>query len=206
MSNRILVKVSADKSGISFRTVTRERKSPHCFYIQRIEWDWLYRDGHLVSNDTQSFAKFQYEWDIGVLSIRFFWLNTYSDNGLTGWEQTVRLPYDALDEFIRRSLTNTGPKQWKALSLEDRRRPKLEFYAADNLHAALSNKTVRRRLVRFLRDNFNWRCEDRICFYNDFLPYSFFFQAFRGDSQGICGGLILHDHQDLSRAYYAIHT
>lgn len=86
-------------------------------------------------------------------------LQSSSMNGInefTGWEQTVRLPYDALDEFIRRSLTDAGLKQWKALSLEDRRRPKLEFCATDNLHAALSNKTVRRRLVCFLRDNFNW--------------------------------------------------
>ena len=206
MSNRILVNVTASESEIGFRTVAKKQKSPHRFYIMRSEWERLCLDGRLISNDEQSFAKFWYERDAGVLSIRFSWVSLSGSEKLTGWGQTVRLPYDALAEFISRSRTTEEPKQWKTLSLEERGRPKLVFCSMEHLHAALSNKTVRRRLVRFLRDNFNWRGEDRICFYNDFLPYSFFFQAFRGDRRGICGGLILHDHQDLSRAHYSIHT
>ena len=206
MSNRILVKVSADESSISFRTVTKKRKSPQCFYIQRSEWERFCRESRILSNDGQSFAKLWYEKDIGVLSIRFFWLSICSGDRVTGWEQTVRLPYDALDEFVRRSLTDAGTKQWKALSLQDRRRPKLEFDGAENLHAALSNKTVRRRLVRFLRDQFNWPGADRICFYNDFLPYSFFFREFRGGSPGICGGVILHGQEHMRQAYHSLHT
>ena len=109
-------------------------------------------------------------------------------------------------EFSACSQSDTGRKQWKLLSLEDKTSPRLEFVEADNLRAALSNKTVRRRLVRCLRDHFNWPGAERICFYNDFLPCSFFFQEFRPGRPGICGGLILPDHQDLSRAYYSIHT
>ena len=206
MSNRILVNVTASESEIGFRTVTKKQKSPHRFYIMRSEWERFCLDRCLISNDEQSFAKFWYERDAGVLSIRFSWLSSSGSEKLTGWGQTVRLPYDALAEFISRSRTTDETKQWKALSLEERRRPKLVFCTQDNLHAALSNKTVRRRLVRFLRDNFNWPGADRICFYNDFLPCSFFFREFRNGKPGICGGLILHDRQDLSRAYYSIHT
>ena len=206
MNDRILVKVSADESGIFFRTVSRERKSPRCFYLLRSEWERLCLDGHILSDDARSYAKFRRDRGRGVLSIRFFWLNVCGSDALTGWAQTVRLPYDDLTEFVRRSLMDDGPKQWKALSLEDRSRPKLEFGATENLHAALSNKSVRRRLVRFLRDHFDWPGADRICFYNDFLPYSFFFQELRGDRQGLCGGVILHNQDDLSRAYYSLHT
>ena len=206
MSNRILVKVTASESEIGFRTVAEKKKSPHRFYIMRSEWERLCLDGRLISNDEQSFAKFRYERDSDILPIRFSWLSSSGSEELTGWGQTVYLHYDALAEFIGRSWTADEPKQWKALSLEGRRQPKLVFCAQENLHAAISNKIVRSKLVRYLRDHFNWRGEDRICFYNDFLPYSFFFQAFRGDSRGICGGLILHDHQDLSRAYYSMHT
>ena len=97
-------------------------------------------------------------------------------------------------------------KQWKALSLAERRTPKLVFCSKENLHAAVSNKIVRSKLVRCLRDHFDWLSTDEIRIFNDFLPYSFFFQAYRAGCPGICGGLILHDHQDLGRAYYSMHT
>ena len=206
MNNRILVKVSACESSIAFRTVTQKQKSPHWFYILRSDLERLWRDGSIVISDIHSFARLHYKQDRGVVSIRFVWLNAAGGDDLTGWEQTVRLPYDALAEFLACCQSDDGRKQWKALSLEDRIRPRLEFGAADNLHAALSNKTVRRRLVRCLRDHFNWPGSDRICFYNDFSPYSFSFREFRSGRPGICGGLILHEHQDLSRAYYSIHT
>lgn len=206
MNNRILVKVSACESSIAFQTVTQKQKSPHWFYILRSDLERLWRDGSVVTSDIHSFARLHYEHDRGVVSIRFVWLNAAGGDDLTGWEQTVCLPCDALAEFSACSQSDTGRKQWKLLSLEDKTSPRLEFVEADNLRAALSNKTVRRRLVRCLRDHFNWPGAERICFYNDFLPCSFFFQEFRPGRPGICGGLILHDHQDLSRAYYSIHT
>lgn len=38
------------------------------------------------------------------------------------------------------------------------------------------------------------------------MPYSFFFREFRGGRAGICGGLILHNQDDIFKAYYNIHT
>lgn len=140
------------------------------------------------------------------VSIRFIWLSASDRGEFTGWEQTVRLPYDTLAEFAARSLVDGESKQWKALSLAERRTPKLVFCSKENLHAAVSNKIVRSKLVRCLRDHFDWLSTDEIRIFNDFLPYSFFFQAYRAGCPGICGGLILHDHQDLGRAYYSMHT
>lgn len=50
---------------------------------------------------------------------------------------------------------------------------------------------------------FHW---DEIRFYNDFVPYSFFFREFRGGQPGICGGLILHGQENMAKAQYSIHT
>ena len=138
MNNRILVKVSACESSIAFKTVTKRQKSPHWFYILRSDLERLWRDGSVIANDIHSFARLHYERDRGVVNIRFAWLNAAGRDDLTGWEQTVRLPYDALAEFLACCQSDDGRKQWKALSLEDRIRPRLEFGAADNLHAALS--------------------------------------------------------------------
>ena len=90
--------------------------------------------------------------------------------------------------------------------MEPGRGPKLEFCGKENLHAALENKTVRRKLVKFLRDNFWWKSASKICFYDDFLSYSFTFREFRNGKPGMCGGLILHGQENLDRAYYSIHT
>lgn len=206
MNNRILVKVSACESSLAFRTVTKKQKSPHWFYILRSDLERLWRDGSVITSDIHSFARLRCERDKSVVSIYFTWLNAAGGDDLTGWEQTVRLPCDALAEFAARSVTDGGPKQWKALSLAERRTPKLVFCSKENLHAALSSKIVRSKLVRYLRDHFNWFATDEIRFFNDFLPYSFFFQAYQSGCPGICGGLILHDHQDLGRAYYSVHT
>lgn len=206
MSNRILIKMSAHENSISFRTITRKRKSPHCFYVLRSELERLWRDGCVVSHDIHSFAELRYDPVRGVVSITFTWLSSAGNEARVGWEQTVRLPRDKLAEFMDSSLEGSGAKQWQALSVEDMRRPRLVFNARDNLHAALSNKTVRCKLARFLRDHFNWPRTDQICFYNDSVPYSFFFREFRADRPGICGAVILHNQEDMSKAHYAIHT
>lgn len=53
---------------------------------------------------------------------------------------------------------------------------------------------------------FDWPDSNEIYLYNDFVPYSFFFREFRNDRAVMCGGLILHGQEDMSRAYYGLHT
>ena len=69
MNDRILVKVSANESSISFQTVTKKRKSPHRFYILRSELERLRREGSVITYDLHSFARQRYDPDKGVLSI-----------------------------------------------------------------------------------------------------------------------------------------
>lgn len=90
--------------------------------------------------------------------------------------------------------------------MESRAAPKFVFCGEENLHAVLENRPVRRKLVKFLRNNFHWQGADEIRFYNDFVPYSFFFREFRGGRPGMCGGLILHGQENMAKAQYSIHT
>jgi hypothetical protein len=75
-----------------------------------------------------------------------------------------------------------------------------------NLRAAIGNAQVRHKLGKALMTNFDWPDADEIHLYNDFTPYSFFFREFRGEKSCLCGGLILHGQEDMSKAYYGIHT
>ena len=75
-----------------------------------------------------------------------------------------------------------------------------------NLRAAISNPHVRHKLGKALAANFNWPSADEVRLYNDFVPYSFFFREFRDGQARMCGGLILHNHDDPRRMTYSIHT
>ena len=205
MTDRTMVKVGATEHSLVFRTVARKRKSPRSFYVLRSDLERLEQGCSFTANDLDCFAIFQRDGSGGLVRIRFSWLWQAGVNRLEGYEETVRLPYDGLMDFAARNRQNPG-SLWRALSVEDAPLPRIVFHGAENLRAALSHETVRRKLVRFLRDNFRWRWSEEIRFYNDSLPYSFFFREIRSGQPGICGGLILHGQEDMDKAYYSIHT
>ncbi len=206
MDDRILVKMTAENHCILFRTVSPAEKSPHTFYITRDTFAELKDKGEVTKHDCASFAVLRLDDSINTVNIRFTWLSCSGSDQVAGWEQTVKLPYESLHNFIEKSTGESKPSKWAVLSMKSGKLPRMVFCGRENLHAVVGNQTVRRKLVRFLRNNFRWQGADEIRFYNDFMPYSFFFQEFRGSQQGMCGGLILHGQENMDRAYYSIHT
>lgn len=206
MNDRILVKAYANEHGIDFRTISRTRKSPHRFYVLRSILARLEREPYIVAHDIYSFATLRRDDYRGTLTIDFTWLRGTA-RALSGREETVTLPYDKLMAFVHDSTQEGGPQTWRALSLDvSKRRPQLVFEAKETLHNVLENATIRRKLFRSLNQQFKWPDSDRISFYNDFTPFSFFFRETRRGKDGICGGLILHGQEDMSKAYYSVHT
>lgn len=206
MNDRILVKAYANEHGIDFRTVSRTQKSPHRFYVLRDTLARLEREPYLVAHDIYSFATLRRDSYRGTLEISFTWLRGTA-RALSGREETVTLPYDKLMDFVRSSAQEGGPQTWRALSLDmTHRKPKFVFQSKETLHSVLENATIRRKLFRSLNQQFRWPDSDKICFYGDFVPYSFSFTETRRSQQGICGGLILHNQEDMSKAYYSVHT
>ena len=206
MNGRTLVKASASEHCICFRTVSRSRKSPKRFYVLRNEFAKLETQASVISHDAWSFAVLRRDAAEDTLEIQFTWLSG-SDTHLHGWEETVTLPYSSLAFFVEESTLENGPQEWKALSIDtSRRRPKLVFDAKRTLHAILNNAVVRRKLFHFLRDNFKWPRSEQIRFFSDFVPYSFVFQEVCNGQPVMTGGLILHGQENMSKAYYSIHT
>lgn len=206
MSNRTLIKVSASEHCISFRTVSRRRKSPRSFLVTRDELKRLEYEDRIIVSDIHCFAALRRDVFAGTLTIDFSWLTGGCDR-LTGWEETVVLPYDALMAFVEASIQGGGPREWKHLSMGLATRPKLVFHDQERLRECLANSMVRKKLSHALRDNFNYPCVDRIEFYHDFVPYSFTFQEIRNGCNGVAGGLVFHNEQgNLSKATYSVHT
>ena len=206
MNDRTLVKASAMENCIVFRTVSRSRKSPKRFYVTRDELAKLETQTSVTTHDGWSFAILWRDAQADTLEIQFTWLSG-GGHALTGWEEKVIVPYGPLAAFVQESTQEGGPQEWKALSMDfSNRSPRLVFDAKKTLHAILNNGVVRRKLVRFLRDGFNWPRSEQIRLYSDFVPYGFFFREIRDGKAIMCGGLILHGQEDMSKAYYSVHT
>ena len=201
-----LVKAYAEEYGIDIRTVSRSRKSPHRFYILRDALADLEHNPKIIVRDIRSFAVLCRNICAGTLEIEFNWLNGNGYN-LMGWEETVVLPYEEFAAFVHNSTVESGPKEWKTLSIDNSvRQPKLIFNSLENLHKALQNGTVRHKLVRFLRDGFQWPDAERIELCDDFMPYSFLFREIKNGKTALSGGLILHLQDNIQKSYYSIHT
>lgn len=205
-SRNTLVKAYAGEYGIDIRTVSRSRKSPHRFYILRDALADLDHKPKIIVRDIRSFAVLCRNVCDGTLEIEFNWLNG-NGHELMGWEETVVIPYEEFAAFVHNSTVESGPSEWKILSVDKSvRRPQIIFNSRRNLQKVLQNWIVRRKLVRFLRDGFCWPDAERIELFDDFLPYSFTFREIKNGKEALFGGLILHNQDDIGKAYYGIHT
>lgn len=206
MNQRTLVNVTSGDGYISLRTVSRSRKSPHRFYIPQSNLAELGHKQKIIAHDVSSFAVLNRNVYSGTLEITFTWLEKDVDN-VSGYQETVILLYEKLAAFVRDSELEGGSAEWKVLSLDEPgKRPQFVFKSRGNLRAALKNGAVRRKLIRFLRDQFRWPCSEKIEFFDDFVPYSFTFREIRDGKPAIIGGVILHGQENLKDAYYSIHT
>ena len=204
MNDRVMLKAKASENFITFRTVSRKKKSPY-FYVQREELAALRYQTQAVIYD-YSFAVFSRNQGKGTIMIRFFWLNSSDTHTFTGWDQLIELPYEPFMAFVENCGCDAGPTEWQALSILPEHSPRLAFISRRNLRDTVSDKLTRRKLCKFLRDNFHWSNCTEIRFYDDFIPRSFLFREMRYGKEGIVGGLILHGQEDMKKAYYCVHT
>lgn len=206
MNNRTLVKVIAYENCISIKTVSRKRKSPQRFFIGFDSLTQLETQAGIIVKDISSFAALYRDVLADTLEIRFTWLSG-NGSGVSGYEETVVLPYSRLTAFVRDSSATGKAEEWTVLSMKEAQgKPKYVFKSGETLRAVLNNGVIRRKLVRALRDNFNWPKSEEIHFHADFLPYSFIFEEIRGGQSALVGGLILHEQEDMRNAYYSVHT
>ena len=202
MKDRTLVYMTFRDGAASLRTVSRSRKSPHRFYIPCQELEGLEAGSTALVQDIHSFAKLRRDAYAGTVEIAFTWLEG-NGNGVSGYQEAITLPYGEMMECLRQSKLFV----WKTLSIDSSaKQSQIVFKSRKNLHAALANGAIRRKLIRFLRDQFRWAYAEKIEIYDDFMPYSFFFRETRGGETGLSGGIILHGQEDMKTAYYSMHT
>lgn len=206
MNNRILVRVKVLKEEILLKTVSREFKAPHFFYILKERILELENDKSIIVKNYGSYAELSLIQSTAgrrILHITFSWLKEEYNGALTGQKESVKLPYNL---FYQMALQDTSDCEWKMLSIIDKSRPKIQFESRSNLHNAVSNPRVRKKLGQFFSCHFQWLHSQKIVLSDDGCPYSFNFIEYRNEGEGMFGAVILHGQEDMRTAYYGIHT
>lgn len=206
MNNRIMVRVKVLEKEILMKTVSREFKAPHFFYILKERIRELEQDKSMTVKDCGSYAELsQIRSTAGqrILRITFSWLKEEYNGELTGRRETVELPYDL---FYQAATEDTTSCEWKILSMVNKSRPKILFESRSNLHNAVRNPRVRKKLGRFFSRHFQWPHSQKIVLSDDWCPYSFNFTEYRNEGEGMFGGVILHGQENMRTAFYGIHT
>lgn len=204
--DRIMVKASCLANGFQVRMFSRTERFLGETYVYRSTFQDLEERGYAGQHGSESYVVLQRDFCRKNVTVRFAWLS-WSGNRFSGKEETVTLDYENLMAFVRASAEPGGPQKWRGLSVVPRAaQPRMAFRCGERLRECLGNKLVRRKLVKFLRNHFQWPRAECIEFYADFEPYSFFFQEIRGGKPAMCGGVILHGQENMEKAYYSIHT
>lgn len=207
MNDRIKLNILSSGDYLIFHTYSRAHKLSHSFYVNRDKFWELERNGFVAVFDHPSVLTIRINNRNNTVIFTFAWLNRYSSGELHGREEIVTVPEAPLMEFVRRSEEPDGAKRWAALALPEPRGPRLVFRSRRNLKAVIGNRMLYRKFRKELNQHFHWQGSDEIIIYDDFMPYSFGFTEMRNGESGICGGIILHNyHNDLTTAYYGIHT
>ena len=208
MSERTMVKLSASEECVRLRTLSKGYRSPHSFIFTQRELKELKEKGFITVADIRSFAKLSLRKTMEqeeILEIVFTWLRNTGGENVAGRTETVRLPYEKFKEYIGESRENDISK--KMLSIEEHGKSKIEFQSRNNLKAVVETKALRKKLGKFMGTHFlRWNGSRQITMYDDFEPYSFFFKEQTPYGAGICGGVILHNRENLKKAYYGMHT
>ena len=208
MNNRTMIKLSTSEDCVTLRTLSKDYHSPQGFVFTEKELLELEERRYMTVSDIRSFAKVSLRKSFEqaeVLEIEFTWLSDAGGGKVSGRTETVRLSYEKFKTSIKQS--REDGMQIKMLSLEESSRPKIEFQSRRNLKTVAETKALRKKLGKFLADHFlRWKGSRQITVYDDFEPYSFFFQEQTPYGNGICGGVILHGRENMEKAYYGIHT
>lgn len=205
-----MIKVHISGELLTIKTVSAKGSSPHWFALLRSELQRLEaaKGQSILVSDLFSFARLQLEQvseSQRYLSIRFTWLTENGSNHVAGRVEIIRLPYQMFHEFATGNRNMDG-QSWKFLFAPQNCRPKIEFNSSRNLRAVINEPQLRHKLGLALYRNFQWFGCQKVVLTDDFIPYSFYFRSYGVCGMDLCGGLILHNQQDLRHAQYSLHT
>lgn len=203
MSGRILFKATAAERHIDFQLTSLKNRKYRHVYIPRTSIIQLEHEDMVLVDRIHTLAVLIKLKRINALHVIIYWPDEH-EQPLTGNSESVYVPYSLFMDFYRESMQLGGPVVWKALDMDYFRQSKFVFEDKAGLHQCLNNTTVRKKLVRYLRDNFYGGIENseyEIHFCRHPIPYSFMLRVVSSFPTYV-QELVLRGQQDLSTAQY----
>ena len=205
---RMILKLSVRDGYVILQTYSHRNGRSSQFYMRVETLNALEQLRTIIAMDDPHFVKMHTYVDrAGVerLCIQFTWLSVSGHDSVHGRREFLEVDYARFKAATEKSRAQQGTWQ-KLLSLPEEGKPPIRMHSKGNLKKVLQNRTLKKKLGRFLAANFRWESAKCIHISDDYLPYSFFFWEEFENGRGICGGIILHGLEDLRRAHYEIHT
>ncbi|MCM1296309.1 MAG: DUF4120 domain-containing protein [Muribaculaceae bacterium] len=208
MKERTMLKLTASGDYMILCTVSHRYGKSGQFYIPMEKLTELEQKGYVTSMDAPSFLQLRVckgTGDFQKLEVRFTWLSSAGNDRVIGRTEHFCLDYAAFRASLKDLLGQENGDR-RLLSLQKNNAPRICFNSRKNLKQVVQNHSIRKKLGRFLMGHFRWKDAACIHISDDFVPYSFFFTEETAQGRGLCGGIILHGQEDMSKAYYGLHT
>ena len=205
---RTMLKLSVRDGYVIFQTYSRQNGRSSQFYVAAEILDTLEQSGKAVAMDDPHCIKLHTHLDrngVERLCVQITWLSVSGNDHVHGRKEFLDVDYAKFKAAMEKSRVEQGAWQ-TLLTLPEEGKPPIRMESKANLKKVLKNRTLKKKLGRFLASNFKWKSAKCIHICDDYLPYSFFFWEEFEDGRGISGGIILHGQEDLRKAYYEIHT
>lgn len=209
-NNRTMVKVKCAGDILELQTISRNRKSPRSFSILHSTFQQIEQEPgrRLIAEDCGSFAALRLENTPGrpqMLEIQFTWLRDGGASTVNGWTEWIRLPYARFHEFVEKPEDMRG-SEWRLLSIPETVTRRIEFRSRQKLHDVVQHPILRQKLGKVLESHFQWKGSDKIIIYDEWFPFSFFFQEYTPWGPRVCGVILLSGTENLRTATYGVHT
>lgn len=198
MRDRTLVKICVYNDAFSLETISKNFHSIHSFYILKSDMQELKKHKVFIIKDMCSFAVLRLKGEF--IEVELTWLSSSGGEILKGKREYVRLSY----QYLLQILSKNGV--YKQLSIPVVNKLKIDFKNSSNLKKVVENKLIRRKFSQFIGKHLNWSGYVTIELIDDFTPYGFLFTSYTQYGIDICGAIILHNQEDLAKAYYSMHT
>lgn len=202
-NDRILFKATAAERYIDFQFISLARRDYRHVYIPRTYLMQTRSNNTVIVDMIDTVVILCNMKDVHVLGIVIRWPDE-DGRPMRDEYESVYVPYEAFMDFYWKSFQSGGPVVWRSLDMDYLKQPKFVFEDKGKLRQCLENEIVRKKLIRYLRDNFYGGIEDserEIHFCAHPKPYSFTIKRV-GSYPTYIQEMVLKGQRDLSTARY----
>lgn len=202
-SGVILVNLCLSGDFVEIQTFSVEYGRSHRFLLLRCKLESVFsgRESYVLDTDLASFIRLT-RTGSGIC-FHITWVSrSWNSNAISGHEDMFTLPDANIEDLL------AGKKIQRAIRIDQPQGKATIRFTEGAMHkVGRMSKSIRRALSKALRDNFNYGSDATVHVYGDFGHDLYF------DSDGLCGGLVLHkgvltgrDGREYQKSRYEIHT